>query len=139
MAFKTHTIYVTVDVCPGGGGGGLEIQPPPSPKKPKLVSDSQLQALAANTGAKLAATSAKTGQGVRELFEMVARDLAGVPEAQPQIPNLALRRGDSLQGSSPRATPRLTSVPSTARSRMSDTVQLRPQSSMRNRAKGSCC
>jgi hypothetical protein len=46
------------------------------------VGDSQLRSLAQSVDAKVAHTSAATGQGVAELFQMVAEDLAGSLEAE---------------------------------------------------------
>jgi hypothetical protein len=48
----------------------------------KEVGDSQLRSLAQSVDAKVAHTSAATGQGVAELFQMVAEDLAGSLEAE---------------------------------------------------------
>ena len=54
----------------------------------KEVGDSQLQSVASKVHAKLAYTSASTGQGIQELFQMVAEDLAekSIQEAAQEMP-----------------------------------------------------
>ena len=54
----------------------------------KEVGDSQLQSVASKVHAKLAYTSASTGQGIQELFQMVVEDLAesSAKETAPKTP-----------------------------------------------------
>lgn len=47
-----------------------------SPRKKKEVADSQVKALAQTAGAPILRTSSATGEGVAELFQGVAEDLA---------------------------------------------------------------
>lgn len=48
----------------------------PSPVRRKEVADSQINALAQSAGAQILHTSSATGEGVNELFQGVAEDLA---------------------------------------------------------------
>ena len=48
----------------------------PSPVRRKEVADSQINALAQSAGAQILRTSSATGEGVNELFQGVAEDLA---------------------------------------------------------------
>ena len=102
---------------------------PGPPGKRKAVSDSQLQLVAKSINGRIAATSAKTGEGIQELFDMIAADLSGSPAPQKEA-----EQSQAL----PDRVPRVSRVPSRLREE-SRAVLLNRRPGLVRKAKANCC
>lgn len=113
--------------CVAGTSGSSFDQP--RPYKRKAVSDSQLQSLARSIDAQLIYTSAATGQGVAELFQMVAEDQAASHGERISVERKSESRSQSRRSSSE----------TTRQVERNDIVQLEGTQSCYRATRDACC